>query len=98
MEHAAISGHLPARHNLGSFEGGNGNFERAVKHWIIAANQGYDNSLEALKKFYGRGIVSKDDFAAALRAHHVAVDATKSSQREEAKEFVNRSRNKTAVS
>ena len=85
LEQAAIGGHLPARHNLGSFEGGNGNFKRAVKHWIIAANQGYDNSLATLKKFYGRGIVSKDDFAAALRAHQAAVDATKSPQREEAK-------------
>ena len=30
------------------------------------------------------GLVNKDDFAAALRAHQAAVDATKSPQREAA--------------
>jgi len=35
-----------------------------------------------LKNFYAKGHVSKDAFAAALRAHQAAVDATKSPQRE----------------
>ena len=58
--------------------------ERAVKHYIIAANLGYDHSLENIKRLYKRGYVSKDDFAAALRGHHAAIKATKSAQREEA--------------
>jgi hypothetical protein len=32
--------------------------------------------------FYVKGDVDKEDFAAALRAHQAAVDATKSPQRE----------------
>eukprot|EP00984_Skeletonema_dohrnii_P034284 scaffold33516_cov111-Skeletonema_dohrnii-CCMP3373.AAC.2 len=57
----------------------------AAKHFIIAANLGHDDSIQALKECYKRGgLVSKEDFAAALRAHQAAVDATKSPQRDAA--------------
>jgi TPR repeat protein len=56
--------------------------DRAIKHFIIAANHGHNESLVVLKNFYAKGHVSKDAFAAALRAHQAAVDATKSPQRE----------------
>jgi TPR repeat protein len=85
LEVAAIGGHPAARTNLGVIESTNGKFERTVKHWIIAANLGYDDSLNALKEGFKRGVVIKEDFAAALRAHQAAVDATKSPQREEGK-------------
>ena len=57
---------------------------------VIAANLGHDGSLNVLKKAFmdGCGLVSKDDFAAALRAHQAAVDATKSSQRDEAEAYL----------
>ena len=62
-----------------------------MKHYIIAANLGYDNSLKRLRECYKYGDVQKEDFAAALRAHQAAVDATKSPQRETAAEyFLNR--------
>ena len=73
-----------ARYNLGATEEGKGNFDKAVKHFIIAANLGYGGSIEKLKKCYARGMVSKEDFAAVLRAHQAAVDATKSPQRDAA--------------
>ena len=47
---------------------------------------GWD-SIQELKECYKDGSVSKDDFAAALRAHHVAVKAMKSPQREAAAKF-----------
>jgi hypothetical protein len=84
LEEAAIGGHDLARHNLGYLELKNGRLERAAKHWIIAANLGHDNALNALKSCYKDGIISKEDFAAALRGHQAAVDATKSPQREAA--------------
>jgi tetratricopeptide (TPR) repeat protein len=85
LEEAAIGGHPSARHNLGVGEWNNGRIQRAAKHWIIAATLGYDRSLETLKKRYTcAGEISKEDFASALRAHQAAVDATKSSQRDEA--------------
>ena len=60
-----------------------------MKHWVIAAAQGDDLSIKMLLEKYSisEGCVSKEDLAAALRAHKAAVDATKSSQRDEAEEF-----------
>ena len=83
-EEAAIRGHPTARFYLACMELINERFGRAVKHLIIAANLGFDESVQALKTCYADGKVSKEDFAAALRAHHAAVDATKSPQREAA--------------
>ncbi|KAK1743976.1 hypothetical protein QTG54_005573 [Skeletonema marinoi] len=87
LEEAAIAGQPHARYDLGIFEGAEGRFDRMVKHFIISANLGHDESIQELKKCYVRGFVSKEDFAGALRAHQSAVDATKSPQREEAAKF-----------
>jgi len=87
LEEAAIGGHPEARFNLGCEEEESGNIERAVKHWIIAANLGDDNSIKELMEIFKDGLVSKDDLAAALRAHQAAVDATKSPQRDAAEAY-----------
>ena len=84
LEEAAIGGHPSARYNLACCERSNGKIERAMKHFIIAASLGDDGSIQVLKKHYRFGRVSKDEFAAALRAHHAAVKAMKSPQREAA--------------
>jgi len=86
LEEAAIGGHPDARFNLGCEEEESGNIERAVKHFIIVANQGHD-SIKALMEYFKKGFVSKEDLAAALRAHQAAVDATKSPQRDTAEEY-----------
>ena len=86
-EQAAIGGHPSARHNLACIEGRNGQHHRAAKHFIIAAKLGFDKSLESLKDLHKKGFVSKDDFAAALRGHKAAIDATKSPQREVAEKW-----------
>ncbi|KAK1734939.1 Sel1-like repeat family protein [Skeletonema marinoi] len=83
-EEAAIAGHPDARFDLACYVMVDGRIDRAVKHWIIAANLGDDDSIQTLKGCYARGEVSKEEFAAALRAHYAAVDATKSPQREAA--------------
>ena len=79
---AALCGHPIARNNIGVLEIGNGNYDKAVKHFIIAATLGYDKSLDALKDLYKDGHASKEDYAGALRAYQAAVDATKSSMRD----------------
>eukprot|EP00984_Skeletonema_dohrnii_P026105 scaffold15399_cov108-Skeletonema_dohrnii-CCMP3373.AAC.2 len=86
-EEAAIAGHPEARYSLGAIEWNNGSKERAMKHFIIAAKLGKANSVKMLKQGYLRGLVSKEDFAAALRSHKAAVDATKSPQRQAAAEL-----------
>ena len=87
LEEAAIGGHPEARYNLAYYETSKGRIDRGVKHWTIAANQGNDKSMGALKESYKVGKVSKEDFASALRAYQVAVNATKSPQREAAKQY-----------
>jgi tetratricopeptide (TPR) repeat protein len=87
LEEAAIGGHPIARFNLGCHEGIKGRIERAIKHWMIAAGQGYDNAIEALRREFAKGTISKENFAAALRAHQAAVDETKSPLREAAEEY-----------
>eukprot|EP00984_Skeletonema_dohrnii_P026906 scaffold16308_cov71-Skeletonema_dohrnii-CCMP3373.AAC.4 len=93
LELAAIGGHPTARYNLGCEEwdnndwDNNDNAERAVKHWIIAAALGNDSPIEFMKEMSEEGYVSKDDLAAALRAHQAAADAAKSPQREAAEKY-----------
>jgi TPR repeat protein len=88
LEEAAIGGHPRARYNLALMEGRRyGRYDRAMKHYIIAAGQGHDGSLKWLVENFKRGLVKKEVLDAALRAHQAAVDETKSPQREEAKEI-----------
>ena len=88
LEEAAIGGHPLARYNLGCLAlARKRNKERAVKHFIIAAKQGQDESIKKLMKLFKEGYVEKEDLAASLRAHKAAVDATKSPQRKVAEEY-----------
>jgi TPR repeat protein len=81
-EKAAIGGHPIARHNLATNEEENGNIERAVKHYIIAANLGHDKSMKELWKHYSHGNITKEDLDATLRTHQAAINAMKSAQRD----------------
>jgi TPR repeat protein len=90
LEEAAIGGHSKARHYLGFNDGENGRHDRARKHFIIAAKQGEDDALEMAKLGFTKGIMSKEDYEAALRGHQAAVDATKSEQRDAAEEYYKR--------
>lgn len=85
-EEAAIGGEPNARFHLANIEEKNGRFERAAKHYIIAANLGYDLALQGVKDLFVKGIVRKEDYAAALRACQTAVDETKSAERKIAEE------------
>ena len=86
LEEAAIGGNPEARFRIGVNDFENKKYGESVKHLIIAANQGHDRALEMLKRIYkaSEGLISKEDFAAALRAHHAVVCAMKSDNREKA--------------
>ena len=86
-EEAAIGGHPMARYNLGVNEVTNGRFDRAVKHFTIAANLGEHRSLQVLKDLHAKGNARKEDYSDALRAYQAAVDATKSTEREESEAY-----------
>ena len=87
FEVAAVGGHAGARHNLGCYEERSGNIDRAVKHFIISANHGDDDSMKTLWKVYAKGKITKEALEATLRTHKAAIDATKSPQREAAEKF-----------
>ena len=86
-EQAAIGGHPTARHNLGFIEYESGRFDRAKKHFIIAANLGYHGSLKGLRQLYKEGYASEEDYDAARCAYQAAVEATKSPEREEGEAY-----------
>ncbi len=80
----------------GSIEADSGRFERARKHWIIAANHGLHESLECTRTLYAEGHASKEDYFDALRAYEAAVDATKSPEREKVEEAIKNGELKTS--
>jgi TPR repeat protein len=86
-EQAAIGGHPFARACLAVHEKNKGRFDRAAKHSIIAANLGHDVSVKLIKDLFVQGIVSKEDYAAALRGYQAAVNETKSAERDEAEAY-----------
>ena len=97
LEEAAILGDPYARNNLAIDELRGERYDRAVLHWIVAANLGQNDSIKNLKECYKHGHVSKENFAAALRAHQAALDEMKSPQREKAKAFFEWKKTKISV-
>ncbi len=87
LEKAAMGGDPDARHNLGCSEGRNGNIERAVKHFIIAANVGYEGSMKELWSEFRDGNITKEELEGTLRTHKAALDEMKSPERDAAEAF-----------
>jgi len=96
-EEAAIAGHPDARNNLGIEEWNNGRFERAAKHFIIAANLGVHESLKVLMRVHAKGHASKEEYEGALRGYQSAVDEAKSTERDEADAFFKRAEAREAA-
>ena len=82
LELAAKGGHTTARNSLGALEYENGKRTLAMKHWQIAAAGGDDDSLDNLKHMFQVRLLSKDEYAAALRAHQKARDEEWSDKRD----------------
>ena len=81
---AAMGGYVFARYNLGNNEQRAGNMNKALKHYMIAAEGGMDNSLKNIQKFYTNGHATKDDYVKALRAYQAHLIEIKSTQRDKA--------------
>lgn len=85
---AARGGHIDARQNLAAIEQQEGNFKRSMKHLIVLARTGHDVSLKGVWTGYKRGLVTKDDLDATLRAHKDSQDEMKSENRDRVKQFM----------
>ena len=86
-ELSAMEGIVNARHNLGVIEEIAGNFDRALKHFMIAVRGGHTKALKELKQLYMDGHGIKDHYANALRSHQAYLNEIKSDQREQAAAF-----------
>ena len=83
-ELAAMGGEATARNNLGIEEEDKGNFERALKHYMIAVAGGYSQSLKAIHELYSDGHVTKEDYTKALSLYQAYMGEIKSIHRDEA--------------
>ena len=82
---AAMQGDVSSRYNLGCDEAEKGNYDRAVRHALISAKMGHQNSIENIKCMLETGFATKEQYAEALRGYKDAVEETKSHGRDEAK-------------
>jgi len=84
FELAAMMGNETARYNLGIMEKNAGNFDRALRHYMIAVRSGDDGSLNQIQKYYSVGLATKDDYTKALQSYQAYLGEIKSAQRDEA--------------
>ena len=82
---AAMQGHAESRHNLGCDEAGKVNHDLAVRHFLISAKMGYEDSVGNIKKMFIGGLATKEQYAQALKGYQDAVEEMKSRDRDEAK-------------
>jgi TPR repeat protein len=83
-ELAAMMGYAKARHNLGNVEFRERNWDRATKHWLIAAGSGFNGSVKNIQQMYMAGHTKKDDYTNALRAYQKYIEEIRSEQRDKA--------------
>ena len=63
------------------------NVEGAIKHYMIAAGCGCNQSVRNIQELYSKGLATKNDYTQALRAYQKYMGEVKSSQRDEAAAF-----------
>ena len=86
-ELAAMAGDADARCNLGIKEENASNWDRALKHHMIAVGSGSSKSLMIIKDFYSYGYATKEDYMTALQLYQEYLGEVKSSQRDKAAAF-----------
>jgi len=83
-ELSAIGGCTQARYNLGNMEVETGNMDRALKHFMIGAESGYNDSLKGIQELYTDGYATKEDYTEALQLYQTYLGEIKSVQRDKA--------------
>ena len=84
FELAAMGGSEVARANLAIKEKTVGNFDRSLKHFMIAVICGDAPSLQEIKELYSNGHATKEDYTKALRLYQEYLNEIKSDQRDKA--------------
>ena len=86
-ELTAMRGAPEARHNLGNSERCAGNWERAIKHYMISAGAGWNDSVKNIQLLYKAGVAMKQDYTKALLAYQAYLEDVRSEQRDQAAAF-----------
>ena len=86
-ESAVVQGDAKSRQSLGAAEASKGNYDRAVRHLLIAAKMGLKESLDVIKDMFAMGHATKTQYLEGLKGYQDAVEETKSPQRDEAAKF-----------
>ena len=79
-----MGGFTGSRYNLGNAEFRAGNMDKALKHYMIAAGCGDDDSLKQIKQLFMKGHVTRDEYSKALKAYQAYLSEIKSDQRDAA--------------
>ena len=83
-ELSAMEGNVVARHNLGANDYNAGNYDRALKHFMIAVKGGHTQSVKDIQQMFMDGHATKDHYANALRTHQAYLNEIKNDQRDKA--------------
>mmetsp|Transcript_6540 Transcript_6540/g.8413 ORF Transcript_6540/g.8413 Transcript_6540/m.8413 type:complete len:297 (+) Transcript_6540:69-959(+) len=86
-EIAAMAGHVSSRSVLGTIEYNEGHFDRAYKHWMMAAKAGCTYSLKEVQEGFENRFVTKEQYEEILVAFKDSVDEMQSVQRDHAVAF-----------
>jgi TPR repeat protein len=81
-EKGAIGGCAYSRGNLGGMEAIDGSFDRAIKHWLIAASCGFSMSVNCVKTAMDIGLATEDHYYQALRVYEKYLEEVRSDARE----------------
>ncbi|EJK44738.1 hypothetical protein THAOC_36700, partial [Thalassiosira oceanica] len=65
-QQAAIKGDVQSRHNLGVAEHDNGNYQHALRHLMISAKMGYEDSLNFIKDMFMKSNATKAQYARGI--------------------------------
>ena len=82
LEAAAIQGDAKSRHMLGILVSFNGNYDRALRHFMISAKMGHKESLDLVKGLFASGLATKAQYAEALKEYQDSVEEMKSPDRD----------------
>ena len=84
FELAAMAGHELARFDVRGMENDCGNAKRAIKHWVISASAGHDNSMKAIRSSFEQGLVERDEYKLTLKAYIDSSTEMRSENRDDA--------------
>jgi tetratricopeptide (TPR) repeat protein len=83
-ELAAMAGCSKSRYQLGVLETKDGNWDKAVKHWLFACDSGHAHALDRIRELFTKAFIAKEVYEHALRAYQKRQDEIRSTQRDEA--------------